>query len=72
MKGKKSVKVVETQVVTAETLENLINEAIAEGWVLDGIHFAMRDSSRRPSMAFLVFFHPEYAAKVRTRSNDES
>ncbi len=48
-------KVIETSVVTAEELEELINDAVGDGWVLDGIQFAMRDSSRRPSMAFILF-----------------
>ena len=50
-----SYKVVEVSVVTDEELENVINRWVGEGWVLDGIHFAMRESSRRPSMAFVVF-----------------
>jgi hypothetical protein len=25
------------------------------GWSFDGMQFAMRDSSKRPSMAFLIF-----------------
>ncbi len=49
------VKVVETQHVTDHSLETIINEMLLEGWILDGIHFAMRSSSRRPSMAFLIF-----------------
>ena len=56
----KPVKVVETSAVTDQELERIINEAIADGWVLDGIHFAMRDNSRRPSMAFLLFYDPEF------------
>jgi len=27
----------------------------AQGWHYDGMQFAMRDSSRRPSMAFILF-----------------
>ena len=48
-------KVVETSSVTDQELERLINETVAEGWSLDGIQFAMREASRRPSMAFLLF-----------------
>ncbi len=48
-------KVVEVALVTDEELEKVINRWVGEGWVLDGIHFAMRESSRRPSMAFIVF-----------------
>ena len=48
-------KVVEVSQVTDEELEKVINKWVAEGWLFDGIHFAMRESSRRPSMAFVVF-----------------
>ena len=48
-------KVVEVSAVTDEELEKVINERVKEGWALDGIHFAMRESSKRPAMAFIVF-----------------
>ena len=48
-------KVVETQTVTDEELERLINLWVGKGWVFDGMQFAMRDSSKRPAMAFLIF-----------------
>jgi hypothetical protein len=48
-------KVVETSSVTDESLERIINETVAKGWSFDGMQFAMRDSSKRPSMAFLIF-----------------
>ena len=48
-------KVVETQIVTDEVLEDLINCWVNKGWHLDGIRFAMSDASRRPSMAFVLF-----------------
>jgi hypothetical protein len=48
-------RVVETSVVTDEELERIINEMVQEGWMLESIQFAMRESSRRPSMAFLLF-----------------
>ena len=54
------VKVVETQVVTDEELERIINTWIARDYVLDNVLFAMRDASRRPAMAFLVFFKKSY------------
>ena len=50
-----SYKVVETSSVTDESLERIINETVAKGWAFDGMQFAMRDSSKRPSMAFLIF-----------------
>ena len=48
-------KVVETQIVTDEILEDFINCWTSKGWHLDGIRFAMSDASRRPSMAFILF-----------------
>lgn len=46
-------KVIETSDVTQESLEKILNEWTAQGWRFESLHFAMRESSRRPSMAFL-------------------
>jgi len=51
-------KVVETSSVNEEELERIINARLAEGWMFDGMQFAMRDSSKRPAMAFLLFTRP--------------
>ncbi len=51
-------KVVETSDVTDQELERILNEMEAEDWSLDNVQFAMRESSRRPSMAFLIFTRP--------------
>jgi hypothetical protein len=48
-------KVAETTEVTDETLEAIINDWVAKGWTLESIQFAMRDASRRPAMAFILF-----------------
>jgi len=48
-------KVVETSDVSDEELERILNDWTARGWRLDTIQFAMRESSRRPAMAFVVF-----------------
>lgn len=48
-------KVVEINIVTDEELESAINEWTKQGWTLDGIHFAMREASKRPAMAFILF-----------------
>jgi hypothetical protein len=45
----------ELSVVTDETLEEVINRRVREGWTLESIHFAMRESSKRPSMGFIAF-----------------
>jgi hypothetical protein len=48
-------KVVELSTVTDQELERVLNEWTARGWTLDNIQFAMRDSSKRPAMAFVSF-----------------
>ena len=52
-------KVVETSSVTDEHLETIINDWVKEGWTYDGMQFAMRESSKRPAMAFVVFTRHE-------------
>ncbi|MBW2038204.1 MAG: DUF4177 domain-containing protein [Deltaproteobacteria bacterium] len=48
-------KVVETSIVTDDVLEKILNEWVGKGWNFDGIHFVVKESSKRPSMAFLFF-----------------
>ncbi len=48
-------KVVETSDVSDGELERILNETTSEGWALDMMQFAMRDSSKRPAMAFITF-----------------
>ena len=48
-------KVVETSSVTDDELQKILNETIAVGWSFDTIQFAMREASKRPSMAFVIF-----------------
>ncbi|MCP5039945.1 MAG: DUF4177 domain-containing protein [bacterium] len=45
--------------VTAEDIENALNEWTGRGWKFDTIQFAMRDSSKRPAMAFITFVRDE-------------
>jgi len=52
-------KVVEVSVVSEDVLEEILNEWTAKGWKLDGLHFAMRESQKRPSMAFVIFTKEE-------------
>jgi hypothetical protein len=72
-------KVVETSSVTDETLEAIVNEWTAQGWVFEGMQFAMRESSKRPAMAFVLFTRTEEpalpatgGAQMRGASNDGS
>ncbi|MCP4003554.1 MAG: DUF4177 domain-containing protein [bacterium] len=48
-------KVVETSSVTDDDLQRIINETVKQGWTLENIQFAMREASKRPSMAFVIF-----------------
>lgn len=48
-------KVVELSNVDEGALERTLNEWVAQGWSFDGVQFAMRESSKRPSMAFVFF-----------------
>lgn len=52
-------KVVELSNVTEEVIEESLNEWTARGWRFDGMQFAMRESSRRPAMAFVLFIREE-------------
>ena len=48
-------KVIETSNVADDELERILNEWVAQGWTFEGFHFAMRENSKRPSMAFVTF-----------------
>jgi len=52
-------KVVELSEVSDDAIEAVLNEWTAEGWTFDNMQFAMRDSSKRPSMAFISFTRQE-------------
>jgi len=54
-------KVVEITTVSEDILEEVLNEWTAAGWRFDGLHFAMRESQKRPSMAFVIFTREEGA-----------
>jgi hypothetical protein len=58
-------KFVEISTVTDESLEGAVNEWVARGWSLEAIHFAMRESSKRPAMAFIAFVRDQAADKAR-------
>ncbi|HEY6007770.1 MAG TPA: DUF4177 domain-containing protein [Geobacteraceae bacterium] len=52
-------KVVEVNSVTEDMLEGVLNEWTRQGWQFEGMQFAMRESSKRPAMAFVLFSRPE-------------
>lgn len=51
-------KYVETSQVTDDELTRLVNTWTRDGWRYDGVQFAMREASKRPAMAFLLFTRP--------------
>ncbi len=51
-------KVVEVAPVTEETLERALNACTGEGWTFTSIHFATREGSHRPALAFLFLTRP--------------
>lgn len=56
-------KVVELSTVDEGALERALNEWTAKGWNLEGVQFAMRESSKRPAMAFVFFTREAEAAE---------
>lgn len=48
-------KVVETSSVHDQALEDILNTWVRQGWRLESIQFAMSSTSKRPSMAFILF-----------------
>jgi hypothetical protein len=48
-------KVVEIGTVTEDAIEESLNSWSSLGWHFDGMQFAMRESSKRPAMAFMLF-----------------
>lgn len=52
-------KVVETSQVDDHTLESILNTWTVQGWRFESFHFAMREASRRPGMAFVLFTREE-------------
>ena len=48
-------KFVELSIVTDQTIEDAVNEWVAQGWILEGIRFVTTEHSKRPAMAFVSF-----------------
>jgi len=51
--GDGTYRVVEVSPVAEETLERALNDAVAEGWSFESIHFVTREGSHRPALAYL-------------------
>jgi len=63
-------KFVEVAPVTDETLERAVNAQVAQGWQLDVIHFAMREGSHRPAMAFVSFIRDDRQEQETSGTED--
>lgn len=48
-------KVIEIPIVTDEAIEAVLNEWSAQDWQFDSLQFVVREASKRPSMAFVLF-----------------
>jgi hypothetical protein len=57
-------KIVELSLVTDQEIEKILNEWTGLGWTFDNLQFAMRESSKRPSMAFVSFTREKSEADV--------
>lgn len=62
-------KVVEVSTVDEGSLEDAVNLWVRQGWILENVQFAMRESSKRPAMAFVFFTRPG-AAEVEVTRGD--
>ncbi|MBW2273202.1 MAG: DUF4177 domain-containing protein [Deltaproteobacteria bacterium] len=51
-------KVIELSTVSDQEIESVLNEWTGQGWSFDSMQFAMRESSKRPAMAFISFTRP--------------
>jgi len=60
-------KIVELSTVDEGSLEFAVNHWVQQGWTLENVQFAMRESSKRPAMAFVFFTRASEAeAQVAT------
>ena len=48
------------------SLARAVNEGVGLGWTLEHVQFAMRESSKRPAMAFVFFVREGEPVPVRT------
>ena len=50
------------------SLERAVNTWTTQGWTLENVQFAMRESSKRPAMAFVFFTRPGAPAEEGPRA----
>lgn len=65
-------KVVELSTVDEGHLEHTVNAWVRQGWTLENVQFAMRESSKRPAMAFVFFTRRGEAAVAEVAHAAES
>lgn len=53
-------KVIELSTVTEDSIEDTLNKWSSKGWHFDTLQFAMRESSKRPAMAFVLFTREQH------------
>jgi hypothetical protein len=67
-----SYKVVELSNVDEAALEHTVNEWVSAGWSFDGVQFAMRESSKRPAMAFVFFTRVGESNRFRSEASADA
>jgi len=65
-------KVVELSTVDEGSLEHTVNVWVRQGWRLENVQFAMRESSKRPAMAFVFFTRVDGAMAAESPAVTES
>ena len=65
-------KVVELSTVDEGSLEHTVNVWVRQGWRLENVQFAMRESSKRPAMAFVFFTRADAATATEAAHATES
>jgi hypothetical protein len=63
---------VELSTVDEGSLERTVNVWVRQGWRLENVQFAMRESSKRPAMAFVFFTRADGAMAAETAAVTES
>jgi hypothetical protein len=46
---------IELSIVTEQTIEEVVNDWVGQGWQLEGIRFVTSEHSKRPAMAYVSF-----------------
>jgi hypothetical protein len=63
--GEGAYRVMEVSPVAEETLEQALNQGLAEGWRFESVHFVSREGSHRPALAYLFMVRRTSARRVK-------